>query len=164
MGKIHEMANYYGHIVNHYVVVFLVRQGPLGSCSTEIGCIHADMVCTCCLCRGRKQSTNVYCTNFLQSRRAKMSKSIEKYDLTLFASFLRDAKPGGFQTRVFPTFFGKGPDCVADPFGTVPQENPRTIPEQIGKIQKKIGKVPKRTKKEGQVQIGKPPPFETPPV
>ena len=28
---------------------------------------------------------------------------------------------GGFQTRVFPTFFGKGPDCVADPFGTVPR-------------------------------------------
>ena len=34
---------------------------------------------------------------------------------------LREAKPGGFQTRVFPTFFGKGPDCVADPFGTVPR-------------------------------------------
>ena len=34
---------------------------------------------------------------------------------------LRKAKPGGFQTRVFPTFFGKGPDCVADPFGTVPR-------------------------------------------
>ena len=34
---------------------------------------------------------------------------------------LRGAKPGGFQTRVFPTFFGKGPDCVADLFGTVPR-------------------------------------------
>ena len=34
---------------------------------------------------------------------------------------LREAKPGAFQTRVFPTFFGKGPDCVADPFGTVPR-------------------------------------------
>ena len=34
---------------------------------------------------------------------------------------LREAKPGGFQTRVFPTFFGKGPDCVAEPFGTVPR-------------------------------------------
>ena len=34
---------------------------------------------------------------------------------------LREAKPGCFQTRVFPTFFGKGPDCVADPFGTVPR-------------------------------------------
>ena len=33
---------------------------------------------------------------------------------------LREAKPGCFQTRVFPTFFGNGPDCVADPFGTVP--------------------------------------------
>ena len=39
-------------------------------------------------------------------------------------SKLREAKPGGFQTRVFPTFFGKGPDCVADPFGTVPRRFP----------------------------------------
>ena len=29
---------------------------------------------------------------------------------------LGEAKPGGL-----PTFFGKGPDCVADPFGTVPR-------------------------------------------
>ena len=34
---------------------------------------------------------------------------------------LREAKPGGFQTGWFLTFFGKGPDCVADPFGTVPR-------------------------------------------
>ena len=34
---------------------------------------------------------------------------------------LREAKPGGFQTGGFPTFFGKGPDCGADPFGTVPR-------------------------------------------
>ena len=66
-----------------------------------------------------------------------------------------EAKPGGFQTGGFPTFFGKGPDCVADPFGTVPRrcsmkaekerkrtdrENPRTIPEQVGKIPEKSGK------------------------
>ena len=82
----------------------------------------------------------------------------------------------GFQTRVFPTFFGKGPDCVADAFGTVlvgalnrprkrkrtNRENPRTIPEKNGKIPEKSGKDqkgPKRTKKdkkEGQVQIGNP--------
>ena len=39
------------------------------------------------------------------------------------------------------------------------RENPRTIPEQIGKIPEKSGKSQKgqkRTKKEGQVQIGKP--------
>ena len=36
-------------------------------------------------------------------------------------AILREAKPGGFQTGGFPTFFGKGPDCVADPFGTVPR-------------------------------------------
>ena len=40
--------------------------------------------------------------------------------LTLM-DFLREAKLGGFQTRVFPIFFGEGPDCVADPFGTVPR-------------------------------------------
>ena len=34
---------------------------------------------------------------------------------------LREAKPGGFQTGGFPTLIGKGPDCVADPFGTVPR-------------------------------------------
>ena len=45
------------------------------------------------------------------------------------------------------------------------RENPRTIPEQIGKIPDKSGKSQtgqKRTKKEGQVQIGKPPRFKPP--
>ena len=30
------------------------------------------------------------------------------------AHVLGEGKPGGFQTGGFPTFFGKGPDCVAD--------------------------------------------------
>ena len=45
------------------------------------------------------------------------------------------------------------------------RENPRTIPEQIGKIPEKSGKSQKgqkRTKKEGQVQIGKPPRLKHP--
>ena len=46
------------------------------------------------------------------------------------------------------------------------RENPRTIPGQIGKIPEKSGKSPKgkknRTKKEGQVQIGKPPHLNPP--
>ena len=45
------------------------------------------------------------------------------------------------------------------------RENPWTIPEQIGKIQEKSGKPQKgqkRTKKEGQVQIGKPPRLKPP--
>ena len=45
------------------------------------------------------------------------------------------------------------------------RENPRTIPEQIGKIPKKSGKSQKgqkKTKKEGQVQIGKPPRLKPP--
>ena len=44
--------------------------------------------------------------------------------------------------------------------------NPRTIPEQIGKILEKSGeslkKGQKGAKKEGQVQIGKPPPLKPP--
>ena len=42
------------------------------------------------------------------------------------------------------------------------RENPRTIPEQIGKIPGKVPKGQKRTKKEGQVQIGKPPRLKPP--
>ena len=37
------------------------------------------------------------------------------------------------------------------------RENPRRVPGQIGKIPGKVPKGHKRTKKEGQVQIGKPP-------
>ena len=45
------------------------------------------------------------------------------------------------------------------------RENPRSIPEQMGKIPEKSGKSQKgqkRTKKEGQVQIGKPPRLKPP--
>ena len=42
------------------------------------------------------------------------------------------------------------------------RENPRTIPEQIGEIPGKVPKGQKRTKKEGQVQIGKPPRLKHP--
>ena len=45
------------------------------------------------------------------------------------------------------------------------RENPRTIPAQIEKIPEKLGKSEKgqkRTKKEGQVQIGKPPRLKPP--
>ena len=45
------------------------------------------------------------------------------------------------------------------------RENPRTIPEQIGKVPERSGKSQKgqkRTKKEGQVQIGKPPRLKPP--
>ena len=45
------------------------------------------------------------------------------------------------------------------------RENPRTIPEQIGKIPEKSGKSQKGQKRTKKVQIGKPPPpFETPPL
>ena len=40
---------------------------------------------------------------------------------TMAIHMLGEAKPRGFQMGGFPTFFGKGPDCVADPFGTVPR-------------------------------------------
>ena len=92
---------------------------------------------------------------------------------------LREAKPGGFQTRVFPTFSGKVQIVSRTLSGLVfvgalnrprkrkrtNRENPRTIPEQIGKIPEKSGKSRKgrkRTKKEGQVQIGKPPRLKHP--
>ena len=92
---------------------------------------------------------------------------------------LREAKPGGFQTGGFPTFFGKSPGWVADP-GLFPvgalnrprkrkgtnRENPRTIPEQIGKIPEKSGKSQKgqeRTKKGQKNPDREAPPFETAP-
>ena len=43
------------------------------------------------------------------------------------------------------------------------RENPRRVPGQIGKIPEKIWKVPKKTRKEGQVQIGKLPRLNPPP-
>ena len=72
---------------------------------------------------------------------------------------LRAAKPGDFQTGGFPTFFG---NALHRPIKrkVTNRENPRTVPEQIGKIPEKSGKSQKgqkRTKKEGEVQIGKPP-------
>ena len=98
---------------------------------------------------------------------------------------LREAKPGGFQTRGFPTFFGKGPDCVADPVGTVPHrcsfsrerekgrigKIPGPSPSKSGKSRKNRESPKKKIKKDkkGQkrkdkkVQIGKPPPFGKPP-
>ena len=87
---------------------------------------------------------------------------------------IREAKPGCFQSRGFPTFLGKVQIVSRTLSGLfligalnrprkrkrTNRENPRTIPEQIGKIPEKSGKSQKgqkRTKKEGQVQIGKPP-------
>ena len=80
---------------------------------------------------------------------------------------LREAKQGGFQTGGFPTFLGKGPDCVADPFGTVPRrccylaekeertnrENPRRVP----------GKRTKKDKKGRTSRDWEAPPVWTPP-
>ena len=65
------------------------------------------------------------------------------------------SKPG-----CFPLFSGKVQIAsrTRDESGNSP-DRPRANRENP----RKIGKVPKRTKKEGQVQIGKPPPFETPP-
>ena len=51
----------------------------------------------------------------------KLCELVSRSDLILISFWmltipLREAKPGGF-----PLFLGKGPDCVADPFGTVPR-------------------------------------------
>ena len=93
---------------------------------------------------------------------------------------LREAKPGGFPNPGgFPLFWGKVQIVSRTLSGlflvgalTRPRkrkrtnrENPRIIPEQIGKIPEKSGKSQKgqkRTNKEGQVQIGKPPRLKPP--
>ena len=92
---------------------------------------------------------------------------------------LREANPGGFQTQVFPTFFGNGPDCnCRGPLSGLfrvgalnrprkrkrtNRENPRTIPEQIGKIPEKPGKSRKGQKMTKKSRSWNPL-FETPPV
>ena len=90
---------------------------------------------------------------------------------------LKEAKPGGFQTRVFPIYAGKVQivsrtlsglflvGALNRPRKRTNRENPRTIPEQIRKIPENSGKSQKgqkRTKKEGQVQIRKPPRLNPP--
>ena len=71
---------------------------------------------------------------------------------------LGEAKPGGSKPGGgFPTCFGKGPDCVADPFGIgavdgprerkrTDLENPRTILDKSGKSRKNR-ESPKKDKK-----------------
>ena len=70
--------------------------------------------------------------------------------------FGRRAKPGSFTTRGLSLCFGKGPDCVADPFGTVPRRC-CLIGRERGKGQ--IGKIPgdPRTNRENPGKIGKVP-------
>ena len=96
----------------------------------------------------------------------------------MLAISLREAKPGGFQTRGFPTFLGKVQIVSRTLSGLflvgalnrprkrkrTNRENPGTIPKQIGKSRKnwESPKKDKRTKKEGQVQIGKPPRLKPP--
>ena len=86
---------------------------------------------------------------------------------------MREAKPGGFQTGGFPTFFRERSRLCRGPFrdcsslvlligrerekgriGKIPAESP----DKSGKSRKEQ----KRTKKEGQVQIGKPPCLKPP--
>ena len=86
---------------------------------------------------------------------------------------------GGSKPGCFPLFLGKvqivsrtlSELFLVGAFNTprkrkrTNRENPRTVHEQIGKISEKSGKSQKgqkRTKKEGQVQIGKPPRLKHP--
>ena len=86
---------------------------------------------------------------------------------------LREGKPGDFPNRGFPTFFGKGPDCVADHFGNVlcrcigrerGKGQIRTVPKKSGKSRKsgKSQKGQRGTKEDKNVKIGKTPVW-TPP-
>ena len=82
---------------------------------------------------------------------------------------LREAKPGGFQTGGFPTFLGKVQIVSRTLSGLFlvralnrPRKRKRTNREDPRRVPGQIGKFPKRTKKEGQVQIGKPPRLKPP--
>ena len=110
---------------------------------------------------GTAMSPNVLFMDLLRERR-------------LCSLLLREAKPGVSKPGCFPLFSGKVQIVSRILSGLflvgalkrprkrkgTNRENPRTIPEQIGKIPEKSGKSQKGqkgTKKEGQVQIGKPP-------
>ena len=87
--------------------------------------------------------------------------------------FLREAKPGGFQARVFPVFFFSGKVQIVSRTLSglflvcalnrprkrkrTNRENPRTIPEQIGKIPEKSGKSKKGQKRKDESRSGSPP-------
>ena len=105
---------------------------------------------------------------------------MKKATRAIFSKNGGEAKPGGFQTRVFPTDLSGKVQIVSRTLSGLflvgalnrprkrkrtNRENPRTIPEQIGKIPEKSGKSQKgqkRKKKEGHVQIGKPPRLKPP--
>ena len=59
-----------------------------------------------------------------------------------FLQCLREGKPGGFQSGGFPTFLGKGPDCVADPFGNVPCRWAKKEEKDQSRKSPKIGEIP----------------------
>ena len=98
-------------------------------------------------------------------------------DCFFFPGYLREAKPGCFQTRVFPTFSGKVQIVSRTLSGLflvgalnrprnrkrANRENPRRVPGQIGKIPRES---PKRTKKDKKGRTSpdrETPPFEPPP-
>ena len=95
-----------------------------------------------------------------KNRRENRSKIAEEKKKTWVRNKLREVKLGGFQTEGFPTFLGKGADCVADPFGNVPrrcfhrqrkrQRTNRVSPPKIGKILEKSGNSPKERTKKGR--------------
>ena len=84
---------------------------------------------------------------------------------------LGEAKPGCFQTRVLPTFFGNVQIVSRTLSGLflvgalnrlrkrkrTNRENPRTIPAQIGKIPEKSGKSEKGQKRKDKSRSGNPP-------
>ena len=78
--------------------------------------------------------------------------------------YLGEAKPGGFQTGGFPLFLGQVQivsRTLSGLFLGTNRENPRTIPEQIGKIPEKSGKSQKGQKgqkRKDKSKSGNPPP------
>ena len=85
---------------------------------------------------------SLFCFNLRENKLTQ----IDDHQAAIQVNNLEESKPGGFQTGGFSAFFGKGPDCVADPFRTVPRRCSLQImgreqgKELIGKIPEKIGK------------------------
>ena len=104
------------------------------------------------------------------------------FDLRPWEPASREAKPGVSKPGCFPLFLGKVQIVSRTLSGLflvgalnrprkkkrTNRENPRTIPEQMRKIPEKSGKSQKgqkrtkKDKKEGRVQIGKPPRLKPP--
>ena len=107
---------------------------------------------------GNNYAHNLCMPNHKETNAAKMVKN------PIFAKFCHFRSYSALNS-VLTIFSGKGPDFVADPFGTVPRRclnSPRKRKRTMGKIPEKIGEVPKRTKKKDKSRSGNLPVWNPP--